>query len=405
MNISVYHRDKCRICDSSNLHKWICLSQMPLTDDLRLLDSEEKEFLYDINVYICKDCRTTQLLHDIDVQNYYQCYTYTSSASEFTKKFMSKLALNTFEEYSLKPGCSVIEIGSGDGLQLSYFKKLGAKVFGIEPSRILCKKSEEIGVPVYEGLFNEETITCIPKENLSADVILLTYTFDHMPEPMNFLKLVHRILNKKSGILIIEVHDLDKITDRCEYCLFEHEHLIYLSTETMRNILKLANFDLISMDILPDNERRGNSLLIVAKPNSKLGFSCIEYKERLLLSEYDKYNEEIIRSINRLDEFVESEISLGRRVAGYGAGGRGVMTLAAMKSAKKIAYVCDQNENFYGKVTPKSHLPIYHPNKLQEDPVDTLLVFSYGYIDEIKKTVAALQNPPKYIVSLLEVLQ
>ena len=70
---------------------------------------------------------------------------------------------------------------------------------------------------------------------------------------------------KDNGVLIIEVHDLDLISERNEYCLFEHEHYTYLNKETMHQFLTSNGFELITYNLLDESEKRANSLLVVAK--------------------------------------------------------------------------------------------------------------------------------------------
>lgn len=406
--IKVLQRDKCRVCGGSKLINWVHLPSMPLTDDLRFSGEGHKDFLYDIDVYFCSDCHTSQILHDIDYHGYYLDYNFTVAGSPFASNYMARLAQATFDQYHLPAGCTVVEVGSGDGKQLSCFKKLGARVFGYEPSASLCRASEAIGIPVHQGLFDEHSINDIPEEFRPADVLLLTYTFDHIPEPVTFLETARRLLNPETGLLIIEVHDLEKIMERREYCLFEHEHSIYLSVRTMQNVLARSGFSLLSTDLLEETEKRGNSLLIVAANSASVHAQQALSDAATGCSDewanYQAFNDKMAESISRLDAFVDAQEAAGLRVAGYGAGGRGVMTLAAMRSAGKLKYLCDGNPAFHGRQTPKTHIPIVSPEKLADDPVDVLLVFSFGYIDEIRAKVANFPHAPARIVSLLEIL-
>ncbi len=387
---------------------WLHLPLMPLTDDFRSPGDYDDEFLYDVDVYFCESCHTSQILHDIDYGGYYRDYAFTVGGSPFALQCMSNLARTAFQTYQLKNGCNVVEVGSGDGTQLSFFRDLGARVFGYEPSHALCMASESIGVPVYQGLFDEHSTEDIPGEFLPVDLLILTYTFDHIPEPARFLNTAQRILDPDKGLLIIEVHDLEKILQRREYCLFEHEHAIYLSASTMQRLLDRCGFSLISTNLLPESERRGNSLLVVAAPHGSRHTSAalppLSNPMVETWSTYESFGEEVQAAVRKLDHFVGGHATAGRRLAGYGAGGRGVMTLAAMHSSNEIRYLCDRNPAFSGRVTPKSHVPVVTPERLEDDPVDVLLVFSFGYIDEIRKHLSRFPHAPREIVPLLDVL-
>ena len=406
--IEVKKRSKCRICGEHNLLNLFSLKDMPLADGFKKVSSIENEFLYDIDIYQCQKCNTVQTLHDISYKDYYSDYAYTVGESKMASNFMKKLAETTFKKYSLKNGCKVIEIGSADGSQLLCFKNLGAKVFGFEPSEELCSVSRNIGVPVYEGLFELNSESDIPKEYKNAEVVLLTYTFDHIPEPIQFLEAVKRILDTETGLLIIEVHDLDKILERTEFCLFEHEHTVYMSLDTLKNALELVGFKIISTELLAEHDRRGNSLMIVAtdRQNTKYNNDGIEiYNNDVYdLTKHLNFKNKLYRSIEKLDEFVMKNVKLGKKIAGYGAGGRGIMTLATMKSANNLQYLCDNNTSFQGFVTPKTHIPIVAPTDIAINPVDILLVFSYGYIDEIRDQLKEIKSENLEIISLLDLL-
>jgi hypothetical protein len=55
-------------------------------------------------------------------------------------------------------------------------------------------------------------------------------------------------------------------------------------------------------------------------------------------------------------------------------------------------------------LAPGSHVPVVPPSRLAEAPVDDLIVFSYGYLDEIATQVHEEVAPPPRLVSVLDVL-
>lgn len=78
------------------------------------------------------------------------------------------------------------------------------------------------------------------------------------------------------------------------------------------------------------------------------------------------------------------------------------MTLAGAElGAGDIAYLCDRSPHGHGLLAPKSHVPICAPSRLAEDPVDELIVFSYGYMDEIR---AQLEHELPIVPRLTSVL-
>jgi SAM-dependent methyltransferase len=410
VSFAIHHRTACRVCGSADVAPFVDLGEVPFTDDFVRPADAGSEFTAPLRVSVCRECWTAQTQHDVDVRDYYRDYNYSVATSGFAQRFMARLAEETLERFGpAEASARVIEVGSGDGAQLVHFQRLGAEVLGFEPSADLCAESRAAGVPVAECLFTEGTVDEIPPAMRPADVLLLTYTFDHLPDPLPFLRAVRAALEPKRGVVVIEVHDLEQIMARSESCLFEHEHSIYLTPRSFAGLLDRAGFELLTTRLLPDAERRGNSLLVVAAPQGTehaaepLPAPLVDERD---MATYERFGAELEASLARLRGWVRDRRAAGGRVAGYGAGGRGVMTLAnAGLGADDVAYLCDLNPHAHGFVTPGTHVPVTAPEHLAEDPVDDLIVFSYGYMGEIETAVTALTEHPPRLTSMLDLLK
>ena len=410
MKCDLTSRQSCRLCGGTSFEPVVRFDRMPFTDELLKQERLGEEFLSEIAIFWCTTCRSAQNLTDVHVADYYRDYQYTVSGSSFARKFMQRVAEEAFSRFGLRRGDRVIEVGSGDGFQLKCFQDLGAEVLGFEPSDVLTESARRIGVPTIQTLFNCEGAEQIPAELRPAQIVLLTYTFDHLPDPKSFLELTKEVLDPMRGVVLIEVHDFAKIVARREICLFEHEHSIYLTSLSMERLLRQCGFRLLATDLLPESERRGNSLLVAAVPETNNSFTTTyaPTPEDLALDKIEtiqRFDSEVQAGIRRLRDHIRNQKSLGRRVAGYGAGGRGVMTLAmAGISNAEIDYLCDQNTGFHGLYTPATHIPIVSPDHVSIDPVDELIVFSFGYLNEIRSALADFLDRGGKITSMLDFL-
>jgi SAM-dependent methyltransferase len=405
----VHFRNACRLCGSTSLQRFLHLPEMPFTDDFITPEALGSEFRADINIFICTSCLSAQTQHDVDVGDYYEDYQYSVGGSSTASRFMRILAENTVARFPASSASrKVLEVGSGDGEQLVAFKNTGCRVLGYEPSSVLCKVAEAKGIPTIQGLFTADSIHQLPDEFKEVDVVMLSYTFDHLPDPRAFTAAARAILNKDHGLLIVEIHNLEKIIERQEYCLFEHEHSIYLTETSVAKLCALEGLTVIDFDLVPEADRRANSLIFVATPNeSKLAARAVTPSTPDAFNHLDHYSligANITSAIQNLDRFVDQMTAHGKTLAGYGAGGRGVMTLAAMRSAPKLKYLVDKKPKRPGLVAPKSGVPLVSLDELASNPVDAILVFSFGYIDEIRREVSALGYQPDQFYSLLDVL-
>jgi hypothetical protein len=236
----------------------------------------------------------------------------------------------------------------------------------------------------------------------------MTYTFDHLPDPPQSLEAMRRMLDPESGVLILEVHDLDRILARGESCLFEHEHTIYCSASTLQGLLARSGFALVSIDLVPEAARRANSLLAAAAPSgSRWAASAMPPLPPGPFGTVDacvRAGQDVQRALERIRTWITSRMAGGVRLAGYGAGGRGVMTLAAVARSGDFAFVCDANPALHGLRCPGSDVVVVPPDRLADAPVDEVLVFSFGYLDEIAASLAGFRLRGGRLVSLLDVM-
>src|SRR5262249_1617527 len=116
------------------------------------------------------------------------------------------------------------------------------------------------------------------------------------------------------------------------------------------------------------------------------------------------FGRSVLDSIEKLKAYYAARRAQGIRLAGYGAGGRGGMTLAASATDEDFVFVCDQNRAFHGRLTPGAHIPVAPPDRINRAEIDEIIVFSFGYIDEIRQQYADFLAQRGRITSLKDLL-
>ena len=113
-----------------------------------------------------------------------------------------------YQREKIVPNASgtVLEIGIGSGLNIPFYNisKID-KIYGLDPSIQLCKKAikkaEEIDINIdflFEGA--EE----IKLKSNSIDTVVITYTLCSIPNPMDALKEIKRVMRSDGNILFCE---------------------------------------------------------------------------------------------------------------------------------------------------------------------------------------------------------
>jgi SAM-dependent methyltransferase len=391
----------CRACESILDTPVAVLEWMPLTDDFISVENlDKKEYLKEIKIFECEDCGLVQNPADFDHEGYYKDYQYSSGHSHFVQHFMRRYAEAVYNEYyrlNHRNPAAILEVGSGDGEQLKQFKNLSVpSVLGIEPSEFLAQIAIESGVPTQIGFFGANIKDTLTE---SFDICISSYTVDHIRNPIEFLQTSYALLNE-GGLLVFEVHDLEKILARTEYCLFEHEHTIYLTPSDATRLVESQGFEVVAINPLHQNEVRGNSLIVIAQ---KMPHVPGMYKTDLPFSNplLCHLSDQIKATIIRLDAWVDS-LPVDASLVGFGAGGRGVMTLATLNNHGRFRALFDSNFDGNRYLTPKTRIPVVGPDQWNDFSDAYCLVFSFGYLNEIKEQLIRKGFSPDKIFSLAD---
>ena len=159
----------------------------------------------------------------------------------------------------------LLDIGCANGFFLKAALELGfEEVWGVEPNEEAIKKADpEIRPKIINAVFSEDLF-----EPEFFDVVCFFHLFDHLTNPNEFLKNVHRVL-RKDGLLLAMNHDSRSLTAKIfgEYSpIFDIEHIFLFDKKTMRMILEKNGFRIIDVKDIKNNFTIGHSLKIFPWP-------------------------------------------------------------------------------------------------------------------------------------------
>jgi len=379
-------------------------------EDIPLIDGAQPELssvLAKLVIGYCPTCRMVQRIGDIDLSGYYQGSTYSVVSSPFLSSFMDAVANHIVRlckamQHDHIP--RVLDIGCNNGEQLLAFRELGCDVIGVEPSTSLATVASSRGLEVHNVAFDSESAAELLREHGLLDVVVSTFTLDQIDDPLSFLRSIANVLRPEVGLVVLEVHDIDVTYQTKEVALFDREHSIYPDRDSLGVLLRLAGLEIIETNFLPAALCRENSLLVVAKHAAELETLSTDTANVRDLSGHQEAFASITAGIDNLTTFLNDCVDRGVRLAGYGAGYRGIMYCSLIPNASAFAYFVDGNASLHGSRMPKSQVPVYAPEHIQTDPVDYIVVFSHGYFKEIVSTCEALGYPKRALISLPEIL-
>jgi SAM-dependent methyltransferase len=305
----------------------------------------------------CDECGFVQLLEELE-SDYYDDYLMTTSHSPQMRAYQREQAGAFVATFALASK-RVIEVGCGDGNYLTCLLQAGAQAVGVEPSAKARSIALGKGLEVSGGYLGREH----PADGSPYDGFVTRQVLEHVADINGFLQGIRQSL-KPGGAGLVEVPSLEKALEAGRFYDFFPDHLNYFSALTLRHALHRNSFEVI--DVSPGMQGEYNVALVRKASTPDLG-ALAQARNN---------------TVHALDCFLTDQRNRGRRVAAWGAGGKGNMLLAVAR-AHDVAYVIDSDPGKQGRFTPVSHIPIAPPETLLRDPVDAIVLTALAYRDEI----------------------
>ncbi len=144
-----------------------------------------------------------------------------------------------------KAGGSILDVGCASGAFLQVARGHGWRTFGVELNHELVKIGQrKTGIEIFNGRLEDANIP-----RASYDVVTMFDVIEHLPQPVNTLRIIHSILND-NGLLVINFPDADSFTaiglvGIWWFCL--EDHLYYFGVPNLSLLLEITIFVTVSV--------------------------------------------------------------------------------------------------------------------------------------------------------------
>jgi len=290
-------------------------------------------------------------------------------------------------------------VASNDGYLLRNFVRLGVPVLGIEPAANVAQVAVAQGIPTQVRFFGGKLAGELAAEGQQADLVIGNNVLAQVPDLNDFVEGI-RLLLKPQGVATLEFPHLARLVAENQYDTIYHEHFSYFSFFTAEKIFAAHGLTLFDVEELPTH---GGSLRIFARPaadGSRPATARVaELRTRELAAGYDRletystFGERVKESKRGLLEFLIAAKAAGKRIAGYGAPGKGntLLNYCGIRT-DFLDYTVDRNPYKQGKFLPGTHIPICRVEKLFETKPDYVLILPWNFKEEIVKQMAAIRE-------------
>ena len=390
----------CRFCATELQHTVVDLGMSPLCESYVTAEQlNHMEPYYPLHVYVCHRCFLVQVREYVSPEAIFREYAYFSSFSDSWLAHVRGYVNMITERLALTPASRVVELGSNDGYLLQYFVAKGIPVLGVEPARNVAAAAMARGVRTVTEMFGRQTAAGLVASGHQADLLCGANVLAQVSDLNDFVGGM-RLLLKPGGVATVEFPHLMRLIEENQFDTIYHEHFSYFSLISAERVFAAHGLTLFDVEELPTH---GGSLRIYARhvedASKPVGFRVRDLRAREEASGFERldrfasFTEQVHETKRRLLEFLIAAKRRGKRIAGYGAPGKGNTLLNYCGIGRDfLDYTVDRNPYKQGKFLPGTHVPIYPPAALWDTRPDYVLILPWNLQDEIMEQVADIRS-------------
>ncbi len=398
----------CRFCGGALQHTFVDLGMSPLCETFLTADQLDRpEVFYPLDVRVCASCFLVQLPEHVPAQEIFTEYAYFSSYStswvEHARRYVEMISARA----ELGPGSLVVELASNDGYLLQHFLPRRIPVLGIEPAANVARAAAARGVPTRIEFFGAAAAERLRAEGRAADLVIGNNVLAQVPDLNDFIAGI-RILLAPRGLVTLEFPHLVRLIAGNQFDTIYHEHYSYFSLTTAVRILERHGLLVVDVEELPTH---GGSLRLYARHAGAAGgagssagaggggsaaVTALLAREAELgiarLDYYAAFGARVAETKRKLLAFLVAARDSGRRVAGYGAPGKGntLLNYCGIRT-DFLEYTVDRNPYKHGKYLPGTHIPIFDVDRIAATRPDYLLILPWNLKDEIVAQTSSIR--------------
>lgn len=395
MQGSYQRLEQCRVSGSRNLIPVLHLGEQELTGVFPLPGQAVTRG--PLELVWCPDSGLLQLGHTFDPGEMYgDNYGYRSGLNasmvrHLTQKigYLEKLA-------DLKPGDTVLDIGSNDCTSLKAYATPGLKRIGIDPTGLKFRQYYPEDVALVPDFFNAANFRKV--SDAPAKIVTSVAMFYDLDDPIAFARDIASVL-AADGVWHFEQSYMPAMLRTTSYDTICHEHLEYYSLSVVQTIVEAADLKIVDVQM---NGINGGSFAVTAAPKRSSrapNHAVIDWllgqEERMGLGTvrpFREFEDRVFRHRADLIRLLKALAADGKTVIGYGASTKGNVTLQFCGvTTKEVAAIAEVNPEKFGRETPGTHIPIISEAEARAMKPDYFLVLPWHFKENI------LQREQAYI--------
>jgi SAM-dependent methyltransferase len=399
MKVDVYKKEACRLCGARELQSVFKLTPTPPGNHfVTKAELGKVQKAYPLELDFCGKCHHVQLAHVVHPDILYRTnYTYVSATSPVFVRHLQEYSAYVIDRFALPSRGLVVDIGSNDGTGLSFYKKAGYRVLGLDPATEIVQRANQSGIETLCEFFNLEVAR--KYEPLYGKALLINShnACAHIDDLESVVAGARHWL-ADDGIFVIEVGYLLDIVQHGWFDTIYHEHVDFHTVEPLAGFLQRLGLEVISAQRISP---QGGSIRLVAQKQGGPRVSDKSVDELIRLERaaglheaetYRAFGRKIDRLGDDLSRLVTELKKNGASIAGYGAPTKATTLLTHFRLGKVLDFLVDDNPLKQNLYSPGHHIPVYPAEELYRRKPDYLLILAWNFAENIMERHQAFRT-------------
>jgi SAM-dependent methyltransferase len=336
----------------------------------------------EVRLVACATCgHVFNASHDEALLAYGAGYENSLHYSPTFQRYAQELAERLVDAHGLRGG-TVLEVGCGKGDFLAMLVEHGAgRALGYDPSY----DGEQAGRVADERVVFVPALLPDRLDGLDVDLVCARHVLEHLERPAEVAGTVRAALGSRGAVVYAEVPDGGYLLDETAVWDVIYEHPSHFTASSLHRLLTDAALPVTAL-----GTSFGRQYLWAEASSSPQVDAVPPPPVEAVLDAAADFATRAASAVTHWADVLDEAAAVGRQVAVWGTGSKGVTFLNVVPGGGGVQQVVDVNPRKHGRYVPGTGQRVVAPDELSAAPPDLVVVMNPLYVDEVRSTLGRL---------------